>query len=95
MVVAAITRSEPRNTVELRPYVLCNVVKPKFVQIIHEDAVCTAKKTKRLHNNDKSINAVKQMIALYLQRHTKHINTLLGQNAVLRHVKASGTSTYH
>jgi hypothetical protein len=35
----------------------------------------------------------KEIIAVYSENHTKHINTLCGQNAELLSVKADGTFT--
>jgi hypothetical protein len=35
------------------------------------------------------------IISIYSGNHTKHVNTLCGQNAVLLNVKVSGTYSYH
>jgi hypothetical protein len=53
-----------------------NPLKPKLVQIIFKNAVRTAKKT--LHFTIKKINWLtlfKEIIAVYSENHTKHINT--------------------
>jgi hypothetical protein len=50
--------------------------------------------TMRLHYKDQLVNAVYGTIAVYFENHTKHTNTLCGQNAELLNVKASGTGTY-
>jgi hypothetical protein len=36
-----------------------------------------------------------EIIAVYSENHTKHINTPCGQNAVLYIIEASGTYSYH
>jgi hypothetical protein len=37
----------------------------------------------------------KEIIAVYSENHTKHINTLHGQDAVLQIAKVGGTYSYH
>jgi hypothetical protein len=37
----------------------------------------------------------KEIIAVYTENHTKHINTLCGQHTELLNVKAGGTYIYH
>jgi hypothetical protein len=37
----------------------------------------------------------KEIIAIYSENLTKHINTLCGRNAEMLNVKASGTHDYH
>jgi hypothetical protein len=37
----------------------------------------------------------KEMIAVYSENHTKHINTISGKNLELRIIKACGTDIYH
>jgi hypothetical protein len=41
------------------------------------------------------VNAVKEIIIVYSENHTKHINTLCGQNAEVLNVKVGGTYNYH
>jgi hypothetical protein len=36
-----------------------------------------------------------ETVAVYCEKHTKHINTLRGQNADLLIVKTGGTYSYH
>jgi hypothetical protein len=37
----------------------------------------------------------KEIITVYSENHTKHINTLCGQNAKLQTAKAGGTYTHY
>jgi lipoate-protein ligase B len=70
--------------------------KPKLVWIIFENSVRTAKKTQ--HFTITKINWLtlfKEIIAVYTENHTKHINKLCGKNAELLNVKAGGKVSYH
>jgi hypothetical protein len=63
--------------------------------LIFKDSVRTAKKTP--HFTITKINWLtlfKEMVDVYSENHTKHLNTLIGQNAGLENVKAGGTSSY-
>jgi hypothetical protein len=73
-----------------------NLLKSKFVQIIFKNSVRTSKKTQ--HFSITKINWLKlfkEIITVYSGNHTKHINTLCRQIAVLLVVKAGGTYSYH
>jgi hypothetical protein len=64
--------------------------------IIYKDSVRTAKKTP--HFTITTINWLtlfKEIIAVYSENHTKHINTLCEQNAGLLNATAGGTYGYH
>jgi uracil DNA glycosylase len=61
-----------------------------------KNSVRTAKKTP--HFTITKINWLtlfKEIIAVYSENHTKHINTTWGQNAELLNVKSGGTYSYH
>jgi hypothetical protein len=66
---------------------LCNMLnplKPNLCQIIFKNSVRTAKKT--VHFTITKINWLtlfKEIIAVYCENHTKHINKLFGHNAEL------------
>jgi hypothetical protein len=67
-------------------------LKPQLVQIIFKNSVRTAKKT--LHFTITKINLLilfKEIVAVYIENHTKHINTKCN----LLFVKAGGTYSYH
>jgi hypothetical protein len=67
-------------------------LKPKLAWIIFNDSVRTAKKTQ--HFTITKINWLtlfKEIIAVYIENHMKHIN----KNAELLIVKASGTYNHH
>jgi hypothetical protein len=52
--------------------------------------------TTRLHYKDELVNAVQgNNFFCVCENHTKHMNTLCGQNSVLQTVKADGTPSYH
>jgi hypothetical protein len=71
-------------------------LQPKLVKIILKNAVLTSEKT--CHASIAKINCLvllKDIIALYSEKHTKPINTLCGQNAELLTVKAGGKYMYH
>jgi hypothetical protein len=64
--------------------------------ILFNNSVRTAKKT--LHFTITKINwfpLFKEIIAVHSENHTKHINTLCGQNAELLIIKSGGTYSYH
>jgi hypothetical protein len=70
-----------------------NPLKLKLVQKnVFKNSVRTAKKT--LHFAITKINWLtlfKEIIAVYSENHTKHINTLCGQNTELLNVEVGGT----
>jgi hypothetical protein len=71
------------------------ILKSPADQIIFKYSVRTAKKTQ--HFTIKKINRLtlfKEIIAVYSENHTKHINTLRGKNAELVFVKTAGTYSY-
>jgi hypothetical protein len=64
--------------------------------MLFKNSVRTSKKTQ--HFTITKINWVtlfKEILAVYSENHTKHINTLCGQNAELLIVEAGGTYSYH
>jgi hypothetical protein len=52
-----------------------NPLKPKIVEIIFKNSVRTAKKTNIYHHKEQFLKAVKEIIAVYSENHTKSINT--------------------
>jgi hypothetical protein len=68
-----------------------NPLKPKIV-LIFKNSVRTAKKTQLFTITKINwLTLFKEIIAVYSENNTKHINTLCGQNAELLIVKAGGT----
>jgi hypothetical protein len=68
---------------------------PTLVWIPFKNSVRTAKKTQ--HFTIAKINWLtlfEEIIAVHTENHTKHINTLRGQNAAAVNVKARGTYSY-
>jgi tRNA G37 N-methylase Trm5 len=51
--------------------------------------------TSHLQYKDHFLNAVREVIAVYSNNHSKPIDTLCGQNAELLNVKEAGTCSYH
>jgi hypothetical protein len=73
-----------------------NHLKLKLAQIIFNNSVRTAKKTP--HFTITKINWLtlfKEIIPVYTENYTKHINTFCGQNTESLVIKAGGTYKYH
>jgi hypothetical protein len=73
-----------------------NPLKTKLVYMIFKNSVRTAKKT--LHVTITKINWLilfKEIIDVYSENPTKHVNTRYGHNAGLLIVKSGGTYSYH
>jgi hypothetical protein len=61
-----------------------------------KNSVRTAKKTQRVSMMVIGwLTLFREITVVYSENHTKHINTLCGQNAEVFIVKAGGTCSYH
>jgi hypothetical protein len=75
---------------------LINPLKPKLFWTIFENSVRTAKKTQHFTITKTNwLTLFKDIIPVYSENHTKHINTLSGQNSELVNDEVCGTHTYH
>jgi hypothetical protein len=55
----------------------------KFEEIIHRNSVLTEQKTPHLHHEDRQINVLGEIIAVYYHSDTKHKYILCWQTAEL------------
>jgi hypothetical protein len=63
---------------------------------IYKSSVCTSQEIHYISATKPNwLLLFRETVAVYCESHTKHINTLCGQNAELLNVKAGGTYSYH
>jgi hypothetical protein len=56
----------------------------KFIQVIYKSSVCTSQETHHVSaTKSNRLMLFRETVAVYSENHTKHINTLCGQNAGL------------
>jgi hypothetical protein len=65
-----------------------NELKPELhVNNIYKSSSYLTGNTLRLHYRDQPVNDVGEIIAVYCENHTEHINTLCGQNAETLYIR--------